>query len=56
MNDNYFQGFVEALYAFIKYQNNIKDAEFYIKFQSFCNNYLVEKHLKIQKKAEKEKT
>ena len=51
MKDNYNQECVEALYNSIKYESNIKDAEFYIKFQKIFNDYLEKNHLKLQKKS-----
>ena len=52
MKENYNQECVEAMYGLIiKNQNKIKDAEFYIKFQKFFNDYLEKNHLKLQKKS-----
>jgi hypothetical protein len=52
MKENYNQECVEAMYGLIiKNENNIKDAEFYIKFQKFFNDYLEKNHLKLQKKS-----
>ena len=52
MKDNYHQECVEAMYGLIiKYENNIKDAEFYIKFQKFYYDYLEKNHLKLYKKS-----